>query len=495
MSPSFHHTAAGRFLLLAALPCVAAGIGGAVAAGAGWRLGLAVGLASLAGVAAVAWLVLLAPLRRLAQSMARVRDSRGIARLPVLPPAEVGQVAETVNELLAELVDHQAAAIERSREVSRMQEELSLQPELQRETRLVEEANRRLAERLRELSLLFDITRSLNSTLELGELLGRLSELVATTLGFDGFAVLLVDETQGDLLVRTVYGVLPERFASGDRQPIGAGPAGDAVATGELVLQRSVEVGGEDGSLLAVPMQHKDQVVGALLFARRRIDGFAPEDLKLLGSIAGQAALAIANARLYEQMVALSITDALTGAYNRRHLFAHLEMELRRAERYGDAVTVAMIDIDHFKQLNDTYGHATGDRVLQEVAAALRRKVRRVDTVARFGGEEFAVILPRLPASEAVEVAEKIRLAIHEVAVPGGGSVAASVGVATFPADGGDAIAILDAADSALYASKRGGRNRSTAYRPGMELHPERRRQITAAEAEVPLGPAQQRAG
>ena len=345
------------------------------------------------------------------------------------------------------------------------------------------EASHRLAVRVRELSLLFEITRAVNSTLELDALLRRLTELAASTLGYDGFAVLLQEAESAELVVRA------SAVEPGARLPKREGPAGEAVAEEGLVLERRTLAGGVKGSILAVPMQHKGSVLGALLFTRCRRDAFGPDEVKLVGSIAGQAALAIANASLYERTVALSLTDPLTGAFNRRHLFSHLEMDLRRAERYGDPVTVIMIDIDHFKDLNDAFGHATGDAVLQAVASVLRRNVRRVDTVARFGGEEFCVVLPRQGKSEGLEVAEKLRRAIHEVRTPAVGNrlptrVAASVGVATWPVDARDVVSLLDAADSALYASKRGGRNRCTAYAPGMELHPKRQRQITAAEAE-----------
>jgi len=479
-----HRSAAFRFAFLA---CIACGVGALLPAdGPAWRL--LGGAVVFAGVLLAARVSLLGPLARFDEALARIRASKGIARLPDAEVAELEGIADTINELLSEVTASQAEAIERQRELLRMQERLAQQPMREREARQVEEANRRLAARLRELSLIFDITRSLNSTLEVDALLHRLTELVATTMGFDGFAVLLA-EPSGELRVRACYGELPGGRREGETLAPGEGAAGEAAATAETVLQRRASVGGTEGSLLAVPMQHKEQVVGVLVFFRGRIDGFLPDEMKLVSSIAGQAALAMANARLYEKTVALSLTDPLTGVFNRRHLFAHLEMELRRAERYGDPVTVAMIDIDHFKQLNDTFGHATGDAVLQAVAGALRRSVRRVDTVARFGGEEFCVILPRLARSEALEVAEKLRLAIHELVAPAPAGkapvrIGASLGVATFPGDAADAVGLLDAADSALYASKRAGRNRSTAYAPGMELHPERQRQITAAEAE-----------
>lgn len=358
----------------------------------------------------------------------------------------------------------------------------------ERRSALVREANERLALRLRELSLLVEITRAVNSTLEVEALLRRLTELVASSLDYDGIAVALVDAAQGGLTIHASAGTLPPGWQEEGLHPPDAAQL-LALGHAEVRLQRRTRVGGGTGSVLAVPMQHKGQRLGVLLFARTTADAFRTHEIKLVGSIAGQAALALANASLYQQTVALSLTDPLTGVYNRRHLFSHLEMELRRAQRYGDRVAVIMLDIDHFKGLNDSYGHAVGDAVLRAVAAALLRNVRRVDTVARFGGEEFCLILPRQDRASAMEVAEKLRRAIHELRPPARGEqkvrpVSASFGLAVWPDDGADAVVLLDAADSALYFSKRAGRNRSTAYAPGMELHPERQRQITASEAE-----------
>lgn len=326
------------------------------------------------------------------------------------------------------------------------------------------------------MSLLFDITRSLNGTLELDELLARLSELVGTTLGFEAFGILLLSEDRSDLVVHADWSRTVGKVGTsvGDD-----GPWAEAMASGHAVFRRS-----PGGSSLTVPMMHKGAAIGVVHLTRPPGKDFAPEEIQLLGNIAGLAALAIANARLYEQTVALSITDPLTGVFNRRHLHSQLETELSRAERSGEEVTVIMIDLDHFKQLNDTCGHTVGDEVLRDVAQLLRAQVRRMDTVARFGGEEFAIVLPRLQRTEAVEVAEKLRVAVGSQTFRGGtyqpaGRVTLSLGTATFPWDGSDVYGLLNAADSALYASKRKGRDRTTAFARGMEFQADRKRQIT----------------
>jgi len=189
----------------------------------------------------------------------------------------------------------------------------------------------------------------------------------------------------------------------------------------------------------------------------------------------------VQNARLHEQTVALSVTDPLTGVPNRRHLFQQLEAELARAARFQTPLTMLMVDIDHFKHLNDSAGHSAGDDVLRRVCQLMRANLRKVDTLARYGGEEFVVLLPQVGREEGLEVAEKLRRSIaegnleHGESQPGG-RITISVGLASLPHDAGDQAKLVDSADAALYASKRGGRNRVTAFAAGMEVEPTRQR-------------------
>jgi diguanylate cyclase (GGDEF)-like protein len=175
------------------------------------------------------------------------------------------------------------------------------------------------------------------------------------------------------------------------------------------------------------------------------------------------AALSMENARLYQQVQKQAETDALTGISNRRTFESVLERELSRAARNAEQLTLAMFDIDHFKSLNDTYGHQVGDEVLKKVANALALTCRDFDTPARYGGEEFVVILPSCSSKESLMVAERLRKAIAEIdtVTP----VTASSGVATFPTHASDVYALIKAADEALYESKRGGRDRVTRSR------------------------------
>ena len=170
--------------------------------------------------------------------------------------------------------------------------------------------------------------------------------------------------------------------------------------------------------------------------------------------------LALRNAWLLERLRTMAATDGLTGVANRRTFETTLAKELSRASRRGDALSLAMIDIDHFKRLNDTHGHQTGDAVLRRVAQTLAAACRDFDTAARYGGEEFAMILPGASADQAAAIGERLRAAI--AGDPAQPAVTVSIGMASFPGAAAGAGELIAAADQALYASKRAGRDRVT---------------------------------
>ena len=238
----------------------------------------------------------------------------------------------------------------------------------------------------------------------------------------------------------------------------------------------------EAASILAVPVLSRGAMQAVLLLENRLIrDAFPVARLEGVMLIAGQLAISLDNARLYaslerkvvartdqleaanRRLAELSITDPLTGLANRRKLAESLEEELLRARRTREPLSLAMVDIDHFKQYNDKHGHQAGDRCLQRVATELRHAVRVTDLVARYGGEEFAVVMPEMDSRAARDAAERLRVAISDLAEPmtDNSVVTASIGVATI--DNPDAQSterLIAQADAALYAAKRNGRNR-----------------------------------
>jgi diguanylate cyclase (GGDEF)-like protein len=214
---------------------------------------------------------------------------------------------------------------------------------------------------------------------------------------------------------------------------------------------------------LCVPMISQGEVLG-LLVASVPAGPDAAMDQAAATAISEQLALGTSNINLREVLRRQSTTDELTGLYNRRWFDETLRRELFRAERKRAALAVVMIDLDHFKHMNDTYGHEAGDLALRAVGQCLRDGVRRSDVACRYGGEELVLVLPECDGAAAVRCAETIRTAIAALALQQGDvllpAVTASFGVAVWPAHGEDAASLLQSADRALYAAKHGGRNR-----------------------------------
>lgn len=198
---------------------------------------------------------------------------------------------------------------------------------------------------------------------------------------------------------------------------------------------------------------------------------FTPQELEMLHALSNQLALALDNVRLYEQQQYLAITDGLTGLYNRRHFDELLETEFLRSVRYAHPLSLIMLDMDDFKLYNDTAGHLFGDKILKEIAVCLRSALRRVDIPARFGGDEFAVLLPETGLEGAGCVSERIRRCTAKIlsalpdAPPGLPQVTLSLGAASAPLHASSPAELVRAADSALYQAKRTGKDRLVIYR------------------------------
>jgi diguanylate cyclase (GGDEF)-like protein len=222
-----------------------------------------------------------------------------------------------------------------------------------------------------------------------------------------------------------------------------------------------------EGSMLCVPMLALGQTVGVLHLARRDPDAFSIGEQQLASRMAEQAALSLANARLMKVMESQAMTDALTGLPNARFFDPTLERELAAAERDHKPLSVVMVDIDHFKKFNDSYGHPGGDEALKSFAATMRAMLRQSDSAARYGGEEFAILLRHADLGAAVKFTEDLRRAVEASTIyigPGRfARVTASFGVASSAVHGGDRMTLMRMADQALYQAKEQGRNRVVA--------------------------------
>jgi two-component system cell cycle response regulator len=222
-------------------------------------------------------------------------------------------------------------------------------------------------------------------------------------------------------------------------------------------------------SVKVFPLVHHGEPLGALVVGSiSRRDELSREEQRMLETVSAHASTTLANARLFARMEEMATTDGLTGAVNRRRFQEQLTASLQRAARFGRQVSVLMVDADHFKSINDTYGHPVGDLVLKRIARLLKAEARRTDVVARYGGEEFVVILDETGLDGAAQVAERIRERIEAETIQGDFGrvkVTASLGVATWPAHAETQELLLERADQALYEAKRRGRNRVVAAR------------------------------
>lgn len=218
-----------------------------------------------------------------------------------------------------------------------------------------------------------------------------------------------------------------------------------------------------DGSMVGIPLMMGDMVVGVMNMSRHTVGGFNSAEMRLLGLLADQAAIAIINARLHLAVSTQAMSDTLTGLPNRRALDARMDGEVQRAIRYGRSFSVLMMDLDGFKSINDTWGHLFGDKVLYELAQFLSGNLRATDFLARYGGDELTMILPETDIASASQVGDKIhhRLNAFEITQPDGSRrhLGVSGGIAVYPRHGRTASDLLRAADEALYRAKKHARN------------------------------------
>lgn len=247
-----------------------------------------------------------------------------------------------------------------------------------------------------------------------------------------------------------------------ERQPVISSSDRDDEREGPLARARREAT--EDGAVMVAPLGYRGKIFGVITAVNRRDEPeFTNNDLTLLEAMANQAAMAIENARLFEEVERLAVTDELTGLNNRRGFFDLGRREMERAQRTNRPVTALMLDLDGFKRINDTFGHAVGDEVLRHLGDRCRRAVRDIDLVGRYGGEEFCVLLPETDLKTALEVAERIRSSIADQpfdTAAGPLAIRISIGLALAGEDGGETVeTLLDRADTAMYYVKQEGGN------------------------------------
>jgi diguanylate cyclase (GGDEF)-like protein len=355
---------------------------------------------------------------------------------------------------------------------------------LQDSSREIEEENRNLRKRVGELHTFLNLSKVLSATLDMEELFRLALHLIGRSLHVDAYALMLLDELGKRLVVKAAFGLPVDREAGLTIQ-VGEGVSGLVAQTSQPMLVADVSTEPrfseesvfwqQHGAFICVPLRIKGRgVIGVLSAQKPDPYGFGQADLDLFYAVANQVATALENAQLYERTRELTTRDDLTGLFNRRHFFDHLEKEVQRARRYQRVFSLLMLDLDDFKHYNDTHGHLKGDEALKEVARLLQASTRRADLVARFGGEEFVVLLPEIGKPRGLVVAEKIRAAVEQYPFAGGntqpdGKVTVTVGLATYPEDSEEGVHLVDLADRAMYVGKQQGGNRVSVH-PGREM-------------------------
>lgn len=414
-----------------------------------WAYALIAGIfiAGIAVAAATAFALgrtVLLPLRALETGAKRFGAGELSRRVELNRPDELGRLAQTFNTM--------AEALEKSRAA--------------------------LDQHSSQLNALNQIAIAITSLSSLQDILNEIMRCGIVLTGAKASCIAFYDETTA-LFTQWVTQGLSEHFV-GNLSFSPGGLADEAFTGGSYILSNDRPETRHKLSRLArrehlrcficLPLTSRDRRLGVIYFYRKDRDTFTPTEIELLTTFASLAAQAIENARLYAQVQEQARTDALTGLNNRGEFQRQLKQEEERSRRYHRSFSLLMLDIDHFKTVNDSYGHQAGDEVLRALAARLREQKRPVDHAARYGGEEFVVILPETTNEGALALAERLRAAVADtsVLVTEGRtiSVTISIGVATFPADAESGTALIAAADAALYAAKQGGRNRVVRYEP-----------------------------
>lgn len=318
--------------------------------------------------------------------------------------------------------------------------------------------------------LLLALASAVNSTLALEEVLNVALTHVGRLMGSVAGAMYLVRPGKAELYRESSYNLTTR--ARGGARKLDEEPIRSAVAAMRPLVvnldERSapgLDQGGHPQHALVVPIQRSGQLMGAMELYLNAWRELTDDQVELLNGVAAQAAIAIRHAQLFEAQEENALTDELTRLPNRRALAQRFLQEMQRARRHHAGITFVMIDLDHFKQVNDTYGHLNGDAVLAELASILSSGLRESDVCARYGGEEFALILTETGRSDGLAACRRVQERIARIGLVANGApvmVRASFGLAATDqfAEVPSPAALVEAADGALYQAKRAGRDR-----------------------------------
>src|SRR5437016_2764325 len=326
-----------------------------------------------------------------------------------------------------------------------------------------------------EVAIFQELGKALTSSLQLDQVLRTIMEKIDEFLHPDTWSMLLVDEVKQELYFELAIGKNAHGLKD-VRIKIGQGIAGWVAQNQQAVIVPDVskdtrffgkvdeKTKMETRSIVAVPVRFRDHCLGVIeLINCMDMDGFHDRDLALLEALADFAAIALENARHVQRIHELTITDDCTSLYNARHLNFILETEIYRSQRYDYEFSLVFIDLDHFKKVNDTFGHLMGSKLLAEVGEKIKTHCRLIDFAFRYGGDEFVLLLPQTSKESAIVVARRLHRLIRESTWLQAENlnirVTPSVGVASYPADSRTKAELLHLADEAMYVVKNSTRD------------------------------------
>jgi diguanylate cyclase (GGDEF)-like protein len=330
---------------------------------------------------------------------------------------------------------------------------------------------------LKNLSLLYNIGRAMTFISDLKNLLKYiLGKAISITKAEKG-SIMLYDPDTNQLSLSIIEGLEDHEYQEKinnkevecKKFKPGEGVAGRAFQKAKPIILNNTR--GEKGfieadssfvhSIACIPMLVYNEVIGVINVTNKRDDAhFTEVDIEMLKAVTDQAAVAINKAQLQE----VAITDFLTGLYIRRYFMSRLQDELIRSERYNKTFSIAMVDIDKFKTVNDTYGHAAGDLVLKEAGRFFQKNLRQTDVIARYGGEEFVIFFPETNKKLAFILAERLRKEFFQIKLDKLPRLTISLGISSYPEDGEDIETLIKNADTAMYAAKQSGRNKAVKF-------------------------------
>lgn len=338
--------------------------------------------------------------------------------------------------------------------------------------------------RAREMAFLNKIAQIAISSQTAEEMLAGIVRETEVNFSFDHIGLGVLDYNSKEIEIKAEAGGAK---VLGKRIPLGVGILGKVARSGEMALEqgsgdRLLGVLPEARSVLCMPLKYGESLLGVLNIESRRESAFAPGEVLLLQTYADLVSAALHNVMIFQKMEHQSITDPLTGIKTRRFFSEALTQEINRGQRTGRPFSVVLIDLDKFKEVNDSMGHLEGDLVLARIGRLLEQKVRQSNVVARYGGDEFIILMPETAVDQACILSERLRLWIATDPYLNERKITGSFGVAEYPLHGSTAEDVVRVADSSMYLSKRAGGNKVSTTEPSEEnlAHGEQR-QILAS--------------